>query len=54
MNDNPTTVTPPEPDAPETRAPLPWFTADELPLPPSWMRRPPQQEATLFDDLEEE
>jgi hypothetical protein len=56
MKDNQPGVTPPEPAATETPAALPWFTADEIPLPPPWMRRPPEQEGepTLFDDLEDE
>lgn len=55
MNDETATDTPPQPDAVGTPAPLPWFTADEIPLPPAEMRRPPEEsEPSLFDDLEDE
>lgn len=53
MKDDSPNVTPPQPAAAKPPAPLPWFTADEIPPPPPEMRRPPQErEPSLFDDDE--
>lgn len=60
MKPEPAPDTPRRPAAEAAPAPapvrLPWFTADELPLPPPEMRRPPEQEGEpgLFDELDEE
>ena len=55
MSDNPRTDPPPQPDAAAPAAPLPWFTASEIPLPPPEMRQPPEErEPGLFDDDEGE
>jgi hypothetical protein len=55
MTRNATTAQVPQPDAAQPTAVAPWFTADEIPMPPPEMRRPPgQEEPTLFDDAEED
>jgi hypothetical protein len=54
MNDDARTVPAPQPDAGKPTPRLPWFTADEIPLPPPEMRRPPEErEPTLFDDVDD-
>jgi len=51
-DDKARTAPPSQPDAATPPRPLPWFTADEIPLPPPEMRKPPQKdgEPSLFDD----
>lgn len=53
--DAPDTARLPESDVAKPTPAKPWFTADEIPMPPPEMRKPPgQEEPTLFDELNEE
>lgn len=55
MNDSRMPSAPPSEPARDAKRDLPWFTADELPLPPPEMRRPPEgdDEPTLFDLIDD-
>lgn len=55
MNDDAPIAKPAQSETATPAASLPWFTADELPVPSPEMRRPPRhEEPSLFDDVEEE
>jgi hypothetical protein len=53
--DDPTSPQSSAPDVSQPPAAKPWFTADEIPMPPPEMRKPPgEEEPTLFDFIDED